>query len=338
MPDPSGGHAAPAPLGALAPGIRSLAVDPPRPDLLVLDIDGVLIDTRHSYPAAVAAAVSWFCHVRLSRPVADAQVGPAVLAGWKAAGGFNDDWHLAQGVCLYLTWHHLRGIWPPPPTRTAAFCADMASRGGGLAAARALCPGADTRGSPWDPAAIARVCMERYGGDEACAAMFGIHPAAPVGPGLWRLERPLVGASDLQPWRGRLGLYTGRNAGETAFGLRAAGLEGLFPADRRQTTDSGHRKPDPGGLAALAAAARPRQILFVGDTPDDAETVLRYRALRATAPDLPPALFAGVLGGAPGAAAEGLFRAREADFIVADTTTLLRYLNRPGEPVERPEA
>jgi len=326
MPDPSGGHAAPAPLGALAPGIRSLAVDPPRPDLLVLDIDGVLIDTRHSYPAAVAAAVSWFCHVRLSRPVADAQVGPAVLAGWKAAGGFNDDWQLAQGVCLYLTDCRRRGAWAGAASGLRAFTAAVAARGGGLAAVRALCPGAD--GPPFDPEGIARVGMERYGGDEACATMFGLEPRWTHGPGLWRLERPRLGAAALQPWRGRLGLYTGRNDGETGFALRSGGLEALFPPAVWQTSDGAWRKPHPGGLIRLARAAepRPRAVLFVGDTPDDQEAARRYRAEGG---DLPPLLFAGILGGAAGAQAAALFAAGGADLIAADPEALLAALPVP---------
>lgn len=330
LPGSGEGRAAHARGGAVyvqdAPGVlvRSPAAGrSPVPDLFVFDIDGVLIDTAESYPATVEAAALWFCRERLGRAVQASPVRAADLAAWKAAGGFNDDWQLAAGVCLYLTWHHRRGEWPPDPVRHGAFCGALRDRGGGLAAARALCSGADAAGGPWDPDAIARVCMERYGGDEACEAMFGHRPAGPVGTGLWRRERGLVGAADLEPWRGRLGIYTGRNAAEAEFGLRAAGLHGLFPREVRQTTDSGHRKPDPGGLVALAAAWAPRLLLFTGDTPDDAEAVLRYR--RVAGP-LPPALFAGVLGGAAGDAAEGVFRTAGADIIAADTASLLRWL------------
>lgn len=311
----------PVSAGVLAAG------PPPAPDLLVFDIDGVLIDTADSYPATVEAAALWYSRERLGRPDPLPPVRAAELAAWKAVGGFNDDFELAAAVCLFLTWQHQRALWPPAPGSFAAWGPQLHAGGGGLAAARQIWAEAAAPEGPWDPQAIAHVCMERYGGDEACAALFGHRPAGPVGPGLWRRERALVRAGDLEPWRGRLGVYTGRNGAEAEFGLRAAGLSQLFPPELRQTTDSGYRKPDPGGLVVLAQARRPRLLLFFGDTPDDAEAVARYRRL---GPPLPPALFAGVLGGAAGDAAEGLFRAAGAAAIGANTPALLRWLGEPG--------
>ena len=323
----AGAGYAPAVSGVLTCAGCALALD--APDLLIFDIDGVLLDTAQSYPAAVEAAVRWFCRERLGRAVTDDPAPAPDLAAWKAAGGFNDDWQLAQGICLYLTWHHLRGDWPPDAGAEAALCAAIPLRGGGLTAVRALCPGADACGA-WDAEAIARVCMERYGGDDACEAMFGMRPTEGVGPGLWHHERALVPASALEAWRGHLGVYTGRNSAEASLGLRAAGLDALFPLQMRQTSDAGLRKPDPAGLIALAERGAPRLLLFAGDTPDDAATVHRYRAVAARMGGMPPAIFAGVLGGAPGVLGEDLFRSASAEIIATDAHALLRYLRPPA--------
>lgn len=318
------------PHAPIAPGVRGLpaaANTLTQVAFLAFDIDGVLVDTHDSYPAAVEAALLWYARERLNHD-GPLPIGAADLPRWKAAGGFNDDWHLAQALGLYLTEWRRRGRWSKARADIPAFLAEVAARGGGLAAVAALCPQSAAPAGAWDPNGIERVCMERYGGDEGCRAMFGFTPTLAPGPGLWRRERPLVDRARLLPWRGRLGLYTGRNDGETVFALRAAGLEDLFPEAQRHTTDRGYRKPDPAGLRALAAACS-GILLFAGDTPDDLETVRRYRSLHPRSA-LPRALFAGVLGGAPGPAAEAIFEQGGADIIARDTPSLLAALHPPA--------
>jgi len=55
--------------------------------LLVFDMDGVLADVRESYLAAVAATVRHFT---------DQIVGPDLIEQYKQAGGWNNDWALAE--------------------------------------------------------------------------------------------------------------------------------------------------------------------------------------------------------------------------------------------------
>ncbi len=287
------------------------------PDLLVFDVDGVLIDTHASYAAAVLAAVDWYARVCLG--AGPAGLGPADVAAWKAAGGFNNDWHVAQGLCLYLTWRWRQGSWPGAASGAAAFAARVREVGGGLDAARGLC--GDVEGSPWSPDAIARVCMERYAGEADARAMFGIE-AQGAGPGLWRQETPLVSPQALAAWRGRAGVLTGRNTGEAELGLGAAGLGEILPATVRWTADSGAPKPDPAGLEHLVRLLAGRRVLFVGDTPDDAETARRFQAAHPAS----ALAFAGVLGGAAGAAADAIFRGRRVEVIAQNTASLLAFL------------
>ncbi len=301
--------------------LQSLA----RVDFLVFDIDGVLLDARRSYPQAVEAACDWYCRTQWGLTASPVRAGDLSL--WKAAGGFNDDWELAQAVCLYSAWWRTQ----THPADLPGFCREVARRGGGLRAVRELC--GEPR--PWHPQWVTQVCAERYGGDEACEALFGVRPRFTHGPGLWRLESPLVAAGPLAPWGGRLGLYTGRNDGETGFGLRNAGLEGLFPPERRQTSSGPWRKPDPGGLRVLLQESGARCALFAGDMPDDLDAVRRYRV--EVDAGLGSVDFVGILGGAPGAAAAERFAAGGADWLAGGASDLLAALAAVGAPASRPQ-
>lgn len=101
-----------------------------------------------------------------------------------------------------------------------------------------------------------------------------------------RLERPLVGHPELQAFRGDVAIFTGRPPEELAMAFQV--LRFRLPA----VSDSAPhlRKPRPEGLLQLADAFRAEEVIFVGDTCDDAT------ALRA-ARDLHPRIrwtFAGV--------------------------------------------
>jgi phosphoglycolate phosphatase-like HAD superfamily hydrolase len=289
---------------------------PPAPDLLAFDVDGVLIDVHGSYPEVISRAVQRFLTRDLGWPGDRTFVTAAETALWKRVGGFNSDWQLACACALHGIWR--RGQADPPPLE--AFLAEVRRRGGGLPAVLALCG----RPAVWDPERITRICCEIYGGDDWCPAMFGFEPEEPQGPGLCNAERPVVRRDLLLPWRGRLGVYTGRNDGETAFALERCGVADLFPPPARGTCDRGWRKPDPAGLRWLAANLGARTGLFAGDNVDDCDTVLNLR--REGGPQF---LFAGVLGGSPGEAAGALFAERGADLIAADVNALLAVL-RPA--------
>lgn len=290
--------------------------DPAGVDLLVFDIDGVLLDCTSSYPNTISAAVQ--AYVRDLGWRAEQVLLPASETHlWKQAGGFNSDWALAQAA-LYL--HLGKGV---PDTEAARrtpplqdeFLREVARRGGGLAAVRALLP----EPPGWDPGRVTRLCCALYAG-ERCQAMFGF-PAS--GTGFCETERPLLAPDRLLAWPGPVGIYTGREDGETAFALERLGLAGRLPAARVVTSSSGFRKPDPGGLRAIARHAGARRALYVGDNIDDLKTVEQYRAAGWGEPEFG---FAGILGGALGGAAEEVFRAGGADLIAPATGVLLAAL------------
>jgi phosphoglycolate phosphatase-like HAD superfamily hydrolase len=82
---------------------------------------------------------------------------------------------------------------------------------------------------------------------------------------------------------------------------------------------SRYAKPDPQALVHALQALDARAAVYIGDTSDDLDLVLRYRAERqSAAPDLPATLAVSV---ATGAAAE-TFRQRGADITIAHVSEL----------------
>ncbi len=296
-----------------------------RTDLLVLDIDGVLLDCSSSYPRAISAAAQRFV-ADLGWRMDGTLLAAAETGQWKRAGGFNDDWAL---TCSALHFFMSKAAGAVAAARAAPpsqgdFLAEVARLGGGPGAVQALL------GEPppaWDPERITRLCCSYYAGDR-CGAMFGFPAVAGAeGPGLCELERPLVAAARLLRWPGALGLYTGRDDGETAFALERLGLAGRLPPGRVVTSGSGMRKPDPAGLAALArAAGEPAQGLHVGDNVDDLETVRGYAAQPHGTRSATAFAFAGVLGGTLGDLAEEAFRSGGAEVIAPGAAQLVEVL------------
>lgn len=265
-----------------------------RAGLLVLDVDGVLLDPRPSFYRA-AQEVSLEAATRaLGRPP-----GPAVtdeeIGAFKAVGGFNDDFELAAGCAWALVAREA--------ARTKRSVSEWArlSAGGGLGALleviRPELPqevlAATSRAC--DPAAVRERCAARYSGRSRCMAMYGIdpdaHPDLPDG-GLWDTESILCNADALRSIQHRLALFTGRNRGEAELALERLGLR----VDSAMcVVDDGTcpRKPEPEGLLRLAATAN-TPLAFVGDSVDDQRAVLAYR--ERSEGGLPPATFVRVLG------------------------------------------
>jgi len=94
-----------------------------------------------------------------------------------------------------------------------------------------------------------------------------------------RLERPLITLPELQSTGRDLAILTGRPPEELVLAWRVLGFELPAVCDAAPHL----RKPEPAGLLQLADAFRAEEILFVGDTIDDARCLRAAAALR---PDL----------------------------------------------------
>jgi phosphoglycolate phosphatase-like HAD superfamily hydrolase len=312
-------------------------------DLIVFDVDGVLVDVRDSYPWVITHAAQEFLH-EVGLTGEEWAVLPEETTWFKQAGGFNSDWDLAAAVVLVYLVKALRegthaiGELRRRPPSLREITQQLARSGGGLVMLERLlmdplrADEAEQVLGRWNRRRIDQLCMEFYAGSDS-PAVFGVIPNTYQGPGLMMREKALVTADDLPPGFA-YGLYTGRAQGETDQALKLLGLRDVFVPELQITADSGIRKPDPEGLRVLARRVRPRLLIYAGDNLDDWEVASRYLTDRE--PDLPPCLFAGILGGAPGPLAWNLFQDRGAELLAESARALLAWLRarrerrRPG--------
>jgi histidinol-phosphate aminotransferase len=199
--------------------------------LLVLDIDGVLIDADRSFMEAVARALG---DLRPALPWSD-----EVFRAFKRLGGFNNDFRLTAGALALAEAHGDVDLCP----------VIEATQGRGF-------PELDARIQALEPAAQAVVQR---------------HYAETI-----RLERPLVTLGELQSTGRDLAILTGRPPEELILAWRVLGFELPAVCDAAPHL----RKPEPSGLLQLADAFRAEEILFAGDTIDDARCLRAAAALR----------------------------------------------------------
>lgn len=212
--------------GELAP-----AASPIRRRLLVLDIDGVLIDAAESFTEAVRRALGV---LRPGLPWTRDH-----FTAFKRVGGFNNDFRLTAGALALTEADPVSDLLPRLQAAEGRGFPELESR------MRALEPGA-------------RLEVQR-------------HYAETVA-----LERPLITRKELDLDGWDLAILTGRPPEELDLAWRVLGfrLPGLCDSAPHL------RKPEPGGLLQLADAFRAGEILFAGDTRDDAGCLRAAAALR----------------------------------------------------------
>ena len=241
---------------------------------LILDVDGVLLDARGSYHAVAEEAARRAIAPLLGEGASRAAPFDRAreVAAFKERGGFNDDWEMSRAIALLL---YLRSRDEAP--ELSSFLAQAGGRG--VSALYEKWP------VPIAKEDVARICGALYGGS-MCRELFGFEAtdALPDAPerGMWENEEVLPDPRLLAAVAAKfpIGLYTGRNPGETRLAQRLCGLK--IPEQLCWVADGQRpRKPDPAGLlwlthALLRGARRAGsageegpQVLFVGDTADD---------------------------------------------------------------------
>jgi histidinol-phosphate aminotransferase len=208
-----------------APALR------PRRRLLVLDIDGVLIDADRSFMEAVARTLD---ELRPALPWSD-----ETYTAFKRLGGFNNDFRLAAGALALAEAHGDVDLQP----------LIEGTNGHGF-------PGLEARMQALEPAA--QIVVQKHYADTI------------------QLERPLVTLEELRATGRELAILTGRPPEELLLAWRVLGFELPAVCDAAPHL----RKPEPAGLLQLADAFRAEEILFVGDTIDDARCLRAAAALR----------------------------------------------------------
>jgi phosphoglycolate phosphatase-like HAD superfamily hydrolase len=307
-------------------------------DTALFDIDGVLIDTSGSYRRSVIEATDYLVRVR-----AGLKGGPTPLVSaeevtaFKLAGGFNSDWDLTPA---------LAGIWtaklrewrddPRAERPLSAWAADALAATvdghGGLTWLHATVPASALP----DPDVARWVHDEIYWGAEAMRALYQREPQyLPDAAGFNDAEIALL-KSETLPALAELGLtrygvITGRISPEVEQALRLIAPDGealaitgphgvaVHPPFAVIVPASLHTKPNPQALLYALEKLGARAAVYLGDTSDDLNLTLRYRAeILSQRPDL-PAVLAVAVGG--NIAAE-FFQARGADITLNDVSEL----------------
>jgi HAD superfamily phosphatase len=270
-------------------------------DALVLDMDGVLLDTRGSFTPCVVETARRCA----GEPLGEGWSGDDVEA-LRLAGGFNNDWDAAAALALLGP-----AAGPGAGWRTA--CSAMHRRGGGPASVEAYAGGeawAEVRGR------VEPLFQRLYAGPSA-RRVYGIEPTEPGG--FYEAERPLITEAEVEAAGLPYGVFTGRAPGEADLGFE---MLGFAPAPERVVTDSdpAFRKPRPDGLIRLAAVLGASRPLVVGDTVDDMGSVTAARRAGMEA------AFAGVAEA--GSEREKRFRDGGAVVVAASLREVLRWLAR----------
>lgn len=307
-------------------------------DTALFDIDGVLIDTSRSYRRSVIAATEYLVRVRAGLsggPVS--LVAPEDVVAFKMAGGFNSDWDLTPALAGLWTarlreWRgDPRGERPLPAWAADALAATRAGRGG-VAWLRASVPASAL--PDWEEARW--VHDELYWGADVIRTLYGREPRyAPEAPGFARAEEPLLSPETLPALAAlgvrRYGVITGRISPEVEQALRLIAPGGVTQATGGPHGVAAHppfavvvpatlyAKPDPQALVYAVETLGARAAVYTGDTGDDLELTLRYRAeVLPHRPDLPAVIAVAVGEGA----AAGQFQARGADITLSAVSEL----------------
>ncbi len=258
--------------------------DPRRetPGSLVFDVDGVLIDTHHSFREVIPRAVN--CYVEsvlgLIGSVHRMQIDDGEMI--KKAGGFNDDWDVAEAGLIFALWHYY-SPWTAPTLATLT--RDAAAAGGGIGAMKDLVrvrlgdTGAREIMENVDRDLLVRICREFYMGENIFREIYGEDLQYHQGEGGMSRERPLVAGEIWEAARQLpYGIFTGRIPEEMRM---AADLLGLpeQPGSETMICDDGRfpLKPDPAGLVHLARQLDSRPLCYFGDNRDDLTALLSAR-------------------------------------------------------------
>ena len=244
--------------------------------VILFDIDGVLIDTRASY----AAAIVWSAQRQVARAHAGLALGSDAFSSWrlrgiKEAGGFNNDWLASAALAL---------LGPLPEARARGVLAALRAEGGGWATLCGMLGSSEPTPSVSPMTELVRDFQWAYLGEDLFHRLHPneCHPSE-ASPGFIGRETLLVGDAALHDLaqQATLGIVTGRPRAEAAWALANHGIARYF--DVVVTHDcveegrsaGGAGKPSPWPLLEAMRRLRAREgrdfslVCYVGDLPDD---------------------------------------------------------------------
>ncbi len=226
-------------------------------DAVIFDVDGVLVDTRRSFTAAVVDAVTADTG---SKRFTEKEAGQL-----KAIKGFNSDWHVAVAGAAWVRYQSQLPF--------ADFAGSIEEQGGGLPGLKSLV--GESLSAEFQ-ARLTRLGQEAYGGTTACRRLYGFEPVTTRQPGRWRAEVPLLSPERAAPIASRAGIVTGRNAAEMSLAFELLGWR--LPDEQVAVSDDpAFDKPHPANLMAILQRLGSRKAILAGDSRDDLELVNNAR-------------------------------------------------------------
>lgn len=286
-------------------------------DALIFDVDGVLLNVHRSFWDAILLTTKRYLALNsLTSPFIPRKRHIKLL---KMAGGFNNDWDLTSALIL-ISLSHSVGC----SLDLEELTGEIYKRGGGLEQLEAILKERFPAEFPkirslLDRSFVERLFKEIYTGKET-SAVYGFQPQfiPPDWEGLYKNEVALLKPEDIPEFINKLGLFTGRTAGETALALQMSGFASLIPGKFIITADDGLDKPDQGKLKDLARKMGAKQAIYLGDAVDDLRSV----------PPADPSLLSCIVNKGN----QRFFREQGADIIVPTTPTLMDLLREERKP------
>jgi HAD superfamily phosphatase len=251
-------------------------------DLLIFDVDGVLIDTSHSFIATVIDTACYYIKSVLELPIDLSCLSVDDAHKFKRYTGYNNDWDLTEGMVIFqiLNYKDNRIF-----LDLDDFLLKVDGKGGGLHGITAILEEyCDKETLNWirekiDKDTIKRAFQEIYGGERYCESFYGFKPGMYKGAGSVESEIIMLDHDLMQQWKGKIGILTGRMKNETDFALRMLKFNSL---DSELIQYSGNElpdKPDPAKMIRIIRNAQSNNTLFIGDSIDDYLSVFNYNNL-----------------------------------------------------------
>jgi len=259
-----------------------------KPEIIVFDIDGVLIDTSRSFRCAVSRTVQYYMTEILGYKDTGILIEPEEVQLFKLAGGFNDDWILSQSAILFFLYKGLKyelgdtgSIRLALPSLIEFTGAISSYKDGGLEKTRRYLAGLDgdilnKAEEKLDRSLVIRIFQEIYAGSDYVERLYGSKPILGREEGLWKNERVILDKSLLLE-DVFYGIYTGRTASETQLALEILKLD--IPSGAIVTMGSSIAKPDPKGLEIIREYYKKGILAFVGDSMDDVLSAINAKAI-----------------------------------------------------------
>lgn len=240
-------------------------------EAVVFDIDGVLIDSSRSFRKTIAQTTQFYFENILKYQGKETLVNQEDIQMLKDVGGFNNDWQLTQGLCLFylcksvlLASKDLAVLRYQEPFLDNYLVAGVKEFQGSVL--ELLDPNEQLIAKGlWNKSLIIQIFQELYAGKDYCKAYYGFDPVYFEGEGNINKEVSLLDNSLIST---PVAVITGRSEAETKGALK---LTGLGVTCDVVVCDNGRfeTKPSAEALNYISDKMNIDVGLYVGDSMDD---------------------------------------------------------------------